>query len=116
MLDEVTGMFEMTDLVRHPLTRLLVGLFAAAPLVVIASVIVIFVSGTATNLPWGRIVIIAIAVSAVLYLAAVGALLYLVETESSFDSADKSRWTTMILLWFPFGALSFWWQFVWRNR
>ena len=97
------------------LGRLALGLLAFSPLLVAALVLAIVFGFRSSTVPLGRIVIVTAVISIVLYAAAVAYFLYLVQTESRFDSADKARWTLVLMMWFPFGAISFWYQFVWRN-
>lgn len=49
------------------------------------------------------------------YTMAVDYFLYIVQTDVRLDSNDKARWTFFLLMWLPFAAVSFWYQFVWRD-
>jgi len=55
-------------------------------------------------------------VGIVFYATAISYFLYIVQTDGTLDSSDKARWTFFLLMFFPFAAVSFWYQFIWRDR
>jgi hypothetical protein len=90
-------------------------MFAASPLFVVALVSGVLLLGPSSTLPFGKIVIISILCTVVLYGISVGYFLYLVQTNPTFDSSDKARWSLILVMFFPFAAISFWYQFIWRE-
>src|SRR5947208_211467 len=100
---------------RNLLGRILLGMLAASPLGVIGLVGGVLLLGPSTTLPFGKIVIICILCTVVLYGISVGYFLYLVQTDLTFDSSDKARWSLVLVMFFPFAAISFWYQFIWRE-
>jgi len=101
---------------KHLFGRLLLGVFAVAPLLVIAFIVSIMFGIQSPTLPLGKIVIASMIVGIVFYTMAVAYFLYIVQTDVRLDSNDKARWTFFLLMWFPFAAVSFWYQFIWRDR
>lgn len=96
--------------------RVLLGFLTFAPLMFVAFVLSLLSGFRPSAAPLGTIVIISAIVTLALYAISVGYFLYLVQTDDRFDSNDKARWTFILLMWFPFAAISFWYQFVWRDR
>jgi len=97
--------------------RLLLGFFAVAPLLVIALILSIVFGGVRSpTLPLGKIVIASMLVGMAFYVTSISYFLYIVQTDDRLDSSDKARWTFFLLMFFPFAAVSFWYQFIWRER
>jgi hypothetical protein len=96
--------------------RLISGASAMAPLLIVfAMLIVIFGGVRSEHVP---IVSIGLAVGAlglVMYTLILGYFLYAVHREERFDSADRARWTYILLLWFPFGAIAYWYKYIWST-
>jgi hypothetical protein len=97
--------------------RITIGLLAASPLSVVAVVLIVIVFGfRSATIPLGTIVIALAITTVVMQAGVVGYFLYLVHTDDALDAAGKSRWTYILVMWLPFGAIAYWYQFVWRNR
>ena len=95
--------------------RIAIGLLAASPLSVIAVVLSVIFSGyRSATMPLGTIVILLAIATVIMHAGVVGYFLYLVHNDPVLDSAGKSRWTYILLFWLPFGALAYWYHFVWR--
>lgn len=102
---------------KHVVGRVAVGLLAASPLSVIAVVLSVIVFGLrSATIPLGTIVIVLAITTVIMQAGVIGYFLYLVHTDPALDAAGKSRWTYILVMWLPFGALAYWYQFVWRNR
>lgn len=95
--------------------RFLLGLFVMSPFCVVALVAGVLVVGRPSSLPLGTIGIVTILVSIVLYSVALVYFLYMVETDPQLEAPDRARWTYVLLLWFPFGAITYWYRRVWRT-
>lgn len=100
---------------RNFATRLLLGAAATSPLMVVGLVLAVALGLRLPDADIGNIVIAVVILSIVLYAGSLGYFLYLVAREQSFDSSDKARWTYVLLLFFPFGAIAFWYRFVWSR-
>jgi hypothetical protein len=101
----------------HIVGRITIGLLAASPLSVVAVVLSIIVFGfRSAIIPLGTIVIVLAITTVIMQAGVIGYFLYLVHTDPALDSPGKSRWTYILLMWLPFGAIAYWYQFVWRNR
>lgn len=94
--------------------RVFLGLLAIAPLIAVALILATFVGVPMLSSGSGILGTMAFAVLA--YAIASAYFLYVVQTDPALDSADKARWTTYLLMWFPFAAVFFWYQFIWRQR
>lgn len=101
---------------RSILLRLLLGAAAISPLAVVGLVLAGALGFRLRSIDVGTVVLIFVVVSLVLYAISLGYFLYLVATETALDSADKARWTYLLLLFFPFGTIAFWYRYVWRER
>lgn len=101
---------------RHPIVRGLLGVVAASPLLVFALIGTLLIWGPSSSLPMGTIVIVSVLTSIGLHGATVGYFLYLVRTDARLDSSEKARWTSVLMHWFPFAAISYWYHFVWRDH
>jgi CHASE2 domain-containing sensor protein len=100
---------------RNLLSRILLGILAVSPLCVVAFVTGVLLLGPMTTLPLGKMVIVSILCTVVLYGISVGYFLYLVQTDPVFDSSDRARWSLVLVMFFPFAAISFWYQFIWHR-
>jgi|GEM_PF-3313140 len=102
---------------KHLVGRIAIGLLAASPLSVIGVVLSVIVFGfRSTRVPLGTIVIVLAITTVIMHAVVVGYFLYLLHKDPALDSADKSRWTYILVMWLPFGAIAYWYQFVWRRR
>jgi hypothetical protein len=101
---------------KHVIGRITVGLLAASPLSVVAVVLIVIVCGfRSPTIPLGTIVIALAITTVIMQAGIIGYFLYLVHTDPALDAAGKSRWTYILVMWLPFGAIAYWYQFVWRN-
>jgi uncharacterized membrane protein len=97
--------------------RVAIGVLAASPLSVVAVVLSVIVFGfQSATIPLGAIVIGVAITTVIMQAGVIGYFLYLVHTDPALDAAGKSRWTYILVMWLPFGAIAYWYQFVWRNR
>jgi hypothetical protein len=95
------------------LFRAALGIAAISPLLVIALVLLATVGPRFPSLPLGTIVITSAIVTIILHALCVGYFLYAVQNTESLDSASKTRWTYVLVLWFPFGAITYWYRYIW---
>lgn len=96
--------------------RIAAGLAALAPVIVIGGVLTVIVTGVRfESFSIVRASMVAMVASLLAYAGALGWFLYMVHREPTFEAADRARWTYILLLWFPIGAIVFWIRYVWRS-
>jgi hypothetical protein len=97
--------------------KVILGFAAVAPLLSIASVAAVVVFQMhSTSRPIGTYLLVFGGSSLLLFAAATAYFLYLANTHADLSPSEKSTWTMLLLLWFPFGALGFWYRFIWREK
>ena len=96
--------------------RVLLGVFAFTPVLAMAFVLTAIAGVWPRTLPLGKIAICSMLTAVAFYAIAVAYFLHTVQANAQLDSSDKARWTFVLLMWFPFAAMSFWYQFIWRDR
>lgn len=106
----------MRQQTRRSIFRLILGAAAVSPLIVVGLVLAVTLGLRLRSIDIGTVILIAVVVSLVLYASSLGYFLYRVSTEAALDSADKARWTFLLLLFFPFGAIAYWYKYVLRER
>jgi hypothetical protein len=95
---------------------MLLGLFAIAPALSVAILIVVMVGVRSATFPIGRLMIVCILASLVLYATAVVYFLYAIETSAGLTGEEKKRWSFVLVMWFPVAAPAFWYRYVWRQQ
>jgi hypothetical protein len=89
------------------------GIAASAPLLSIVTIVVIVLGGIrSSHVPLVSIFFVIATGSMLAYTAALAYFLSVIHKLPDFDSADRARWTWVILLWFPFGAIMFWYRYI----
>ena len=102
---------------RSALGKFALGLASIGPLLVIVLMFgLIFSNVRSTTIPIVQIVMAIGAVSAVVFTATLGYYLYLINVDVALDSSAKTRWSLIMLFFLPFGAIAFWYRFIWQDR
>jgi hypothetical protein len=95
-------------------TRVISGVAAMAPVIVIVAVVLIIAGGGRSRVPVAMLGVVAGAIGHVMYMIALAWFLHSVSHDDSVDSAERERWTSFMLMGFPFGAIAYWYRHVWR--
>src|ERR1700754_2074759 len=98
---------------RHSVSfRLISGACAMAPLLIILAVLILIFGGVRSeHVPIVPIGLTLGVFALMMYTLILGYALYSVHREERFDSADRARWTYILLLWFPFGVIAYWYSY-----